>query len=148
MAVPGPVWLGDLEDRIAALHSVRATPDFELLAVSFKRIKNILKQAQLERTREIPEIVEALLAPGPEQGLFDAYRRVCDRLAGLADYQRKLEAIASLRPEVDLFFDKILVNDPDEKIRQNRLALLSCLLTEFSRIADFSEIVPNTPQAG
>jgi len=148
MAVPGPVWLGDLEDRIAALHSVRATPDFELLAVSFKRIKNILKQAQLERTPEIPEIVEALLAPGPERGLFDAYRRVCERLAGLADYQRKLEAIASLRPEVDLFFDKILVNDPDEKIRQNRLALLSCLLTEFSRIADFSEIVPNTPSAG
>jgi glycyl-tRNA synthetase beta chain len=148
LAVPGPVWLGDLEDRIAALHSVRATRDFELLALSFKRIKNILKQAQLERTPEIPEIVEALLAPGPERGLFEAYRRVCERLAGPIDYQRKLEAIASLRPEVDLFFDKILVNDPDEKIRQNRLALLSCLLTEFSRIADFSEIVPNTPQAG
>jgi glycyl-tRNA synthetase beta chain len=148
MAVPGPVWLGDLEDRITALHSVRATPDFELLAVSFKRIKNILKQAQLERTPEIPGIVEALLAPGPERGLFEAYRGVCERLASLADYQLKLEAIASLRPEVDLFFDKILVNDPDEKIRQNRLALLSCLLTEFSRIADFSEIVPNNPQAG
>ena len=144
MAVPGPVWLADLEDRIAALHNVRATPDFELLAVSFKRIKNILKQAQLEHA---PEIAEAILAPGPERGLFDAYRRVGERLAGHADYQRKLEAIASLRPEVDLFFDKILVNDPDEKIRQNRLALLSCLLTEFSRIADFSEIVPKTPQA-
>jgi glycyl-tRNA synthetase beta chain len=70
---------------------------------------------------------------------------VCERLAGHVDYRQKLEAIASLRPEVDLFFDKIMVNDPDEKIRQNRLALLSCLLTEFSRIADFSEIVPKTP---
>lgn len=145
MAVSGPGWLADLEDRIAALHNVRATPDFEPLAVSFKRIKNILKQAQLDH---VPEIAEALLTPGPERSLFDAYRRVCEQLAGPIDYRRKLEAIASIRPEVDLFFDKILVNDPDEKIRQNRLALLSCLLTEFSSIADFSEIVPNTPSAG
>jgi glycyl-tRNA synthetase beta chain len=142
VAVPGPVWVADLEDRIAALHSVRATPDFEPLAVSFKRIKNILKQAQFESS---PEIAEALLGPGPERSLFEAYRRVCERVAGHASYQQKLESIASLRPEVDLFFDKILVNDPDEKIRQNRLALLACLLTEFSRIADFSEIVPSTP---
>jgi glycyl-tRNA synthetase beta chain len=40
-----------------------------------------------------------------------------------------------------LFFDKILVNDPDPAIRENRLALLHSLLTEFSTIADFSEIV-------
>ena len=56
-------------------------------------------------------------------------------------YREKLAAIASLRPQVDLFFDKILVNDPDPAIRQNRLALLHSLLTEFSTIADFSEIV-------
>jgi glycyl-tRNA synthetase beta chain len=52
-----------------------------------------------------------------------------------------LNRIASLRPQVDLFFDKILVNDPDPAIRQNRLALLESLLKEFSTIADFSEIV-------
>jgi len=40
-----------------------------------------------------------------------------------------------------LFFDKILVNDPDAAIRRNRLALLASLLTEFSTIADFSAIV-------
>ena len=56
-------------------------------------------------------------------------------------YRQKLEVIASLRPPVDLFFDKILVNDPDPAIRLNRLALLQSLLTEFSTIADFSEIV-------
>jgi glycyl-tRNA synthetase beta chain len=43
---------------------------------------------------------------------------------------------------VDRFFDKVLVNAPDERIRRNRLTLLSNLLTEFSAIADFSEIVP------
>ena len=57
------------------------------------------------------------------------------------NYRQALEAIASLRPAVDLFFDKVLVNAPDERVRRNRLTLLSNLLTEFSKIADFSEIV-------
>ena len=54
-----------------------------------------------------------------------------------------LETIATLRPKVDLFFDKILVNAPDPNVRQNRLALLHAILTGFSNIADFSEIVTN-----
>ena len=49
--------------------------------------------------------------------------------------------IAVLRPRIDLFFDKVLVNSPDNKVRLNRLTLLQGLLTEFSEIADFSEIV-------
>jgi len=60
------------------------------------------------------------------------------------DYRRALETIASLRPKVDLFFDKVLVNAPDPNVRQNRLALLHAILTESSTIADFSEIVTNT----
>jgi hypothetical protein len=57
------------------------------------------------------------------------------------EYRQALEAIASLRPKVDLFFDKVLVNAEDTRVRQNRLALLHGLLTEFSSIADFSEII-------
>ena len=49
--------------------------------------------------------------------------------------------ISALRPKLDLFFDKVLVNAPDEAVRRNRLTLLHNLLTEFSEIADFSEIV-------
>ncbi len=64
-----------------------------------------------------------------------------EEAAQTTEYREKLAAIASLRPKVDLFFDRILVNDPDPAIRQNRLALLYSLLTEFSSIADFSEIV-------
>jgi glycyl-tRNA synthetase beta chain len=53
-----------------------------------------------------------------------------------------LEArIGPLRPKVDLFFDKVLVNADDPSIRRNRLALLHNLLQEFSDVADFSEIV-------
>jgi glycyl-tRNA synthetase beta chain len=57
------------------------------------------------------------------------------------DYAAALGSIASIRPRIDTFFDKVLVNAPQERVRNNRLILLSSLLSEFSTIADFSEIV-------
>jgi glycyl-tRNA synthetase beta chain len=128
----------DLAHRVDALHFTRPTADFEPLAASFKRIKNILTQAGAEA---LPEPDPARLASGPERALYEAFLRVRETTKNNASYREKLAAIASLRPDVDLFFDKILVNDPDPAIRQNRLSLLSSLLTEFSTIADFSEIV-------
>ncbi len=130
--------LPDLADRVDALHFIRPTADFEPLAASFKRIKNILIQAHVEAAGEFDP---KLLTPGPEKDLYDAFLRVREATKMNASYRDKLTAIASLRPGVDLFFDKILVNDPDPAIRQNRLTLLYNLLTEFSTIADFSEIV-------
>ena len=130
--------LADLADRAEAIRYVRPTEDFEPLAASFKRIKNILKQARVDST-DSPQ--EALLTPGPEKDLYEAWRRVGAQARERTSYRDKLAAIASLRPQVDLFFDKILVNDPNPAIRENRLALLNGLLTEFSTIADFSEIV-------
>jgi glycyl-tRNA synthetase beta chain len=130
--------LPDLAERTEAIHDVRPTSDFEPLAASFKRIKNILKQAGVD-SAEQPNA--DLLSPGPEKQLCGELGRVRGELVAKASYTEKLVAIASLRPHVDLFFDKILVNDPDPAIRRNRLALLHSLLTEFSTIADFSEIV-------
>jgi glycyl-tRNA synthetase beta chain len=130
--------LQDLAERTEAIHAVRPTDNFEPLAASFKRIKNILKQSQFAENRPP---APALLAPGPEQDLYQAFEKVRAAAQATAIYREKLQQIASLRPHVDLFFDKILVNDPDPAIRENRLALLNSLLTEFSTIADFSEIV-------
>lgn len=134
----GVLTLSDVADRVQAIHHTRPTEDFEPVAASFKRIQNILKQAQLTSQ---PTLDPKLLAKEPEQSLHQAFEAVRKRVGATADYREKLEAMASLRPEVDCFFDKILVNDPDPAIRQNRLALLHSLLTEFSNIADFSEIV-------
>ena len=84
------------------------------------------------------------MRPGPEASLYDAFEsRACVQVAARLPQPRS-KRIASLRPEVDLFFDKILVNAPDPAVRQNRLTLLHSLLTEFSTIADFSEIVTNS----
>jgi glycyl-tRNA synthetase beta chain len=119
----------DLEARLKRVQGVRATPDFEPIAASFKRIKNILKQAQFSDSTFQAQLVE----PGPERDLYEAI---------LGTQGQPLESrIGPLRPKVDLFFDKVLVNAPDPNIRLNRLALLHNLLTEFSDLADFSEIV-------
>jgi glycyl-tRNA synthetase beta chain len=130
--------LTDLEDRVEAVHYVRPTEDFEPLAASFKRIKNILKQAQV--TESGPIDVD-LLAKGPELDLYEAFMSIREQTRQSTSYREQMATIASLRPKVDLFFDKILVNDPNPEIRKNRLALLQSLLFEFSTIADFSEIV-------
>jgi glycyl-tRNA synthetase beta chain len=129
--------LVDVDARLAAIQAVRPTENFEPLAASFKRIQNILKQAQFRRDGEIDRL---LLEAGPEEALYGEFERVRAAAAN-QEYRPALETIASIRPAVDLFFDKVLVNAPDERIRRNRLTMLATLLAEFSTIADFSEIV-------
>jgi glycyl-tRNA synthetase beta chain len=129
--------LVDLAARLERVRALRASPDFEPLAAAFKRIANILQQAQDTGFTALPSgIDEALLEAGPERELYQEFRRI----AG----QPIENAISRLRPKIDLFFDKVLVNAPDPAVRQNRLTLLQTLLAEFSTIADFSEIVTNS----
>jgi glycyl-tRNA synthetase beta chain len=133
--------LTDVESRLGAIQGVRPTANFEPLAASFKRIKNILRQAGFGGGGEVKA---ELLEPGPEADLyveFQRLRRRVKRHRRAKDYRAALEAIASLRPKVDQFFDKVLVNASDPRIRENRLTMLGNLLDEFSAIADFSEIV-------
>jgi glycyl-tRNA synthetase beta chain len=130
----GITTLPDVLARLEAIRAVRPTPDFEPLAASFKRIRNILEQAGSSGGT----VDAALLSEEPERALEEAVRRV----AGVSgSYSERLTAIAGLRPAVDLFFDKVLVNAPEAEVRANRLALLDTLRREVSRIADFSEIV-------
>jgi glycyl-tRNA synthetase beta chain len=130
--------LADVEARLTALAAVRPTENFEPLAASFKRIRNILKQAEFDSESWLFDV--QLLEAGPERNLYDDFIRAKNEASGKT-YARALEAIASIRPNVDTFFDKVLVNAKDESVRSNRLALLHAILTEFSTIADFSELV-------
>lgn len=130
--------LSNLEDRLEWLSKVRPTPDFEPLAASFKRINNILKQANFS-PQPGSKIDVALLEDGPERDLYEASRQT-------AAFDSLAQSIAQLRPVVDRFFDKVMVNVQDEKVRVNRLTLLHNLLTKFSTVADFSEIVTSGDQ--
>jgi glycyl-tRNA synthetase beta chain len=133
--------LPDVARRLEAVRRVRPTDNFEAIAVSFKRIKNILRQAGFTGRAEVRA---ELLEPGHEAELYRRFLELREQVEAhrsRRDYGLALEAIASLRPQVDSFFDHVLVNAPDPDVRTNRLALLGLLLAEFSSIADFSEIV-------
>jgi glycyl-tRNA synthetase beta chain len=135
--------------RAAAVTAVRggasgATGDFAAVSAAFKRMKNILSQAKEKGIAIGSQFQPALLTEPTEKAL--AERSV--ELAGLVktlrakhSYAAALEQIATLRPQVDAFFDSVMVMDPDATVRANRLALLEKVLGDFSGIADFSEIV-------
>jgi glycyl-tRNA synthetase beta chain len=133
--------LVDVGRRLEALKQVRPTENFEPIAASFKRIKNILRQAGFDRAGAVDA---ALVEAGDEEALHRGFERIRGEVEARRrerDYRPALETIASLRPEVDRFFDNVLVNATDVRVRHNRLTLLASLLREFSSIADFSEIV-------
>jgi glycyl-tRNA synthetase beta chain len=127
----------DALKRVEALARMKQAQDFEPLAVAFKRVVNIIKGGVRE------PVSQALLQASSERDLFQAVVLVRERVAAArkqGDYPAALEMIASLRPAVDAFFDEVLVMDPDERVRTNRLALLTSVANLFEGIADFSKI--------
>lgn len=135
----------DVLARAGALAAVRATPDFESLAVSFKRIRNILEHAGVADSISGQGIDTELLEPGAEADLHAALQTVALRVAEHSDrrdYAASLREIAVLRPALDRFFDDVLVMTDDKAVRGNRLAFLAGMLEALSTIADFTKIVP------
>ncbi|HVP51492.1 MAG TPA: glycine--tRNA ligase subunit beta [Terriglobales bacterium] len=139
--------LDDVVDAVArakAVSAVRHTEDFEHIAIAFKRIKNILRQAQETGKRIAPEFNPKDLREDAELALAAEMKAIAARVEPLraqANYAGALAEISRLRPAVDTFFDKVMVMVEDEHVRAVRLALLESLLKNFSTIADFSEIV-------
>jgi len=135
----------DVRDAIAraeALTVARESEDFAAISAAFKRIKNILRQAQ-EKGFAIGSAKDVVLSPEARQ-LADAAAALAPEVALLRHeraYGEALASIATLRPAVDAFFDKVMVLDPDPAVRGAHLALIDKVLREFSGIADFSEIV-------
>ena len=124
--------------------SSRRAAAFELLAVSFKRIENVLKKAGGVEKFSSEPVDASLLENGAEATLHSLFQDAKPKVTASKEqgkYEEALQTIASLREAVDLFFDEVLVMSKDEKIRNNRLAFLANLLSEFSTIANFSEIV-------
>jgi len=133
------VWdFADAADRAAALSQARREMDFRSLVLAFKRIRNILGEEHPEAPRAelYREDAERALAAD-----FLQARQAIEELAGSRRYSEAMEMIASIAPSLDRFFVEVLVNCPEEELRKNRLALLAAIQKEFSRLADFSEIV-------
>jgi glycyl-tRNA synthetase beta chain len=139
----------DVRDAIAraeALSAVRGSDDFAAISAAFKRMKNIVRQASERSEPPSGSVAPTLLADGAEHRLYEHATKLApevEQMRATREYRPALEQIATLRPDVDMFFDKVMVMADDAALRRNRLALIAMVLGSFSSIADFSEIVAN-----
>jgi glycyl-tRNA synthetase beta chain len=134
--------LVDARRRLEALRAIRKSKNFEPLAVSFKRIRKILEKAVIP-AGEAQRVSTELFESDAERALYSAMQSAVPRVNGHkrgGKYREALEIIASLRPDIDKFFEQVMVMTEIEQARRNRLALLAELLREFTTIADFSEM--------
>jgi glycyl-tRNA synthetase beta chain len=129
--------LVDAADKVKALEEVRQSPEFPALAVAFKRVINISREA------EAGEVTELLFEYPEEKLLWEATGLMeLSVAAALArrDYPAVCLALAKLRGPVDAFFEQVLVMAEDPNVRRNRLALLARISQTFLQMADFSRI--------
>jgi len=134
----------DAVARAQAVAKVRPSADFESISVAFKRMKNILRQADETKKKVAEPFQAAALKQDEEKRLAAAVPQVAKAVKDLSasrQYEPALLEVSRLRPAIDAFFDKVMVMVDDEALRANRLGLLQTLVREFSSIADFSEIV-------
>jgi glycyl-tRNA synthetase beta chain len=135
----------DAVARAQAVAKVRPSADFESISISFKRMKNILRQAEETKKRIAEPPLDTSALKQQEEitlnGLIRGIAREVRDFSASKQYETALIKISTLRPAIDAFFDKVMVMVDDESLRANRLGLLQTLVREFSSIADFSEIV-------
>ena len=132
-----PQRIDDVPPRLAAVRAFAALPEAESLAAANKRIRNILKKADLA-----PGAVDAsvLFEPAEKElaAAFERIKPVTDSQFAAGDYTAMLASLAPLKPPVDRFFDDVMVNVEDTRLRANRLAVLAALRAQMNRVADLS----------
>jgi glycyl-tRNA synthetase beta chain len=123
--------------RTRSLAAFKARPDFDSLAVAFKRVVNIIK------TPERRPVNLDLFKGSEEQGLYAKLQNVSGLVEASvksSDYDGALEAMAGLKGAIDAYFDTVLIMDENLDIRKNRLALLTSIHDLFAKVADFRKI--------
>jgi glycyl-tRNA synthetase beta chain len=127
--------LPDFDARLNAIRAFAALPEAEALAAANKRIRNILRKAEGDIA---PILDAALYTEDAERALADAVASAIadtDPLLEQRNYTGTLARLAQLRPVVDTFCDKVMVNVDDAAVRRNRLALLQRLSDRLGSVA-------------
>jgi glycyl-tRNA synthetase beta chain len=126
--------------RLDAVRTFKALAEAEALAAANKRVGNILKKSE---GRVAPAIDVRLFVEPAERALHEALQAI-DPVSRAAfedgDYTASLQALAALKAPVDAFFDHVMVNVDDERLRANRLGLLATLHAAMNRVADLSKL--------
>ena len=129
--------------RVEALIYFINTEDGQNLLAGTKRAANILAAEEKKGTRVAEAVDPSLFREEEERALFAAVNQAEKDAAEAIqkeDFSGAMLVLAKLRQPVDAFFEKVLVNDEDESIRANRLALLARIREATGKVADFSKI--------
>ena len=130
----------DFDHRVKAVNTFKELPEAVPLAAANKRIANILKK--LDKTPDTA-INADLFVEAQESALNEAIALQQDKVAPLLAnnaYTDALSSLAAIRPEVDAFFDGVMIMSDDEALKNNRLALLTSLRGLFMQVADLSSL--------
>lgn len=134
-----PTRIDRVPARLSAVRAFQQLPEALALAAANKRIGNILKKAE----GELPTPVAALMTEEAEKALFARVQEIAPVVSqhvGNLAYTEALQTLATVRAEVDHFFDKVMVNVDDPAVRANRLGLLKVLFDQLNAVADISRL--------
>jgi len=131
--------ISDLKKRALDLQKFKQREDFKALVTGFKRVSNIIAKAD-----KLGEIDETLLIETAEKNLYEKFIKLdLEKYLSVKHYEKAMEVLVDFRVQIDAFFDEVMVNADDEKIKINRYNLLGKIRELFLQIADIAKIVEN-----
>jgi glycyl-tRNA synthetase beta chain len=130
--------LTDLVNRTDAVKAMRNEPNFLSILDSAKRIANITAghTSTSVDPKKLENDAERRLAE-----LAGAVSQQIDELVATREYRTALESFAAMAPELEAFFDEVMVMVDDEAVRKNRMSLLRTVADSVTKIADVTKIV-------
>jgi glycyl-tRNA synthetase beta chain len=124
-----------IDKKIEAVTTIAESDDFPTIFSTFKRVANITKDVDLDA---LADVDMSLFEEEAETALFAAYNEVSAK--AFENLTERLDQLFSLKPQLDTFFDKVMVNAEDEAVRNNRKALVGTIYKAIFDIADIKEI--------
>ncbi len=131
----GEMDINKISKKVEALNSIVSNKSFKEQFSTFKRVANISKEVDLDKELVINVL---LFTKAEENELFSSYLSVVSK--EYSNYKERLEALFSLKPKLDNYFDEVMVNVDDIKIRENRKNTVASIYKSFKEIADIKEI--------
>ncbi len=126
----------DFHLRVEALNEFTKSADSKSLIESNKRIANILKDS----TENHNDLNSAMLIEDSEKNLYKATELLSKKLLDKKDYKTTMRSLLDLKELIDTFFDNVMVNTDDLKVRKARLALINQVRVLFLSVADISHL--------
>jgi len=121
--------------KIEAIDEIVKSSSFKSISDTFKRVANIISDMNIDKTIEVND---KLFEDKEESNLYNKFLEVKSKK--YKTFDEELDALFSLKPQLDAFFDNVFVNHKDERIKNNRKNIVATIYNSFKTIADIKEI--------